>query len=379
MTGDAQARHTIDARRLVDGATAGPAGDTLSYSAVSSNPWVVRVRVEGSNVILTAWSTGTVEVTVTVTDPDNLTVQQTFAVTVENGEPVAVGTFPDLELSRGDRLSLPINRYFSDPDRDDLTYTATTSDPDIATATTRGNLVTLTGVSNGQTTLTLTATDPEGLAATQTSRILVAGLGNTPMPIGEIPEQTIAEGSDWTLVVSGYFEDPNGDPLTYSATTEDPDVATASVSGTRVTLRGVSSGQTTLTLTATDPGNHWAVLSTLVTVVVPGRGPVAVAPIPNQTAEVGRARTVSVADHFQDPDGGSLNFTAVSSAPSIVTAAASGSDITLTGVSEGRATVSVTANDLDGLSVAQTFSVRVTPEGSSFRGQDRTVSEFAQL
>ena len=342
---------------------ADPDGDTLTYEASSSDPWVVRVRVDGSSVILTAWSAGTVEVTVTATDPDSLTADQTFTVIVSNRGPAAVGTFPDLELGRGDRLTLPIDRYFSDPDRDDLSYSASTSDPEVARATTRRNLVALTAVSDGQTTLTLTATDPGGLTATQTSRILVVGQANSPVAVDDIPEQTIAEGSQRTLVISGYFQDPNGDPLTYTATTEDAEVARATVSGPRVTLTAVSSGQTTLTVTATDPDSHSTTLTTPVTVVTPGRGPVAAAPIQDQTVEVGRTRTVSVADHFQDPDGGSLDFAAGSSDPSIVTATASGSDVTLTGVAEGSATVTVTATDSDELSVRQSLSVTVQPRG----------------
>ena len=347
-----------------------PDGDTLSYSASSSNPWVVRVRFDGSNLILTAWSAGTIEVTVIATDPDSLAIQQTFAVTVSNRGPVAVGRFPDLELRGDERLTLPLARYFHDPDRDALTYEASTSPRGIASATTRGSSVTLTGVSDGHTTLTLTATDPEGLAATQTSQITITGQAdtptpeaNTPVPVGSIPEQAIVTGGTRTLVVSGYFRDPNGDPLTFRATTSDPAVATASVSGARVTLRGVSSGQTTLTVTATDPGSRSATLSTAVTVVAPGQGPVAVAPIPEQRLEVGKTGTLSVADNFQDPDGGSLDFAAVSSNPNIVTAAASGSDVTLTGISEGHATVTVTATDSDNLSVSQTVSVRVEPKG----------------
>ena len=341
-----------------------PDGDALSYAAVSSNPWVVRVRVDGSDLILTAWSVGEVEVTVTATDPDSLTATQSFTVTVDNRAPVAFGTFPDLELGRGERLTLPINPYFRDPDRDELTYTAGTSDPGVATATTRGNLVTLTGVSDGLATLTLTATDPEGLAATQTSRILVAGHGDRPRPVAEIPGQTVAEGSRRTLVVSVYFQDPNGDPLRYTATTEDAGIARVTVSGARVTLTGVAAGQTTLTVTASDPDNHSATLRTPVTVVAPGQGPVAAVPIPDQTVAVGRTRGFSVVDHFQDPGGGSLVFTAASSEPTIVTATVSASDVVLTGVAEGSARVTVAATDPRGLSVGQTFSVTVQPRGS---------------
>ena len=60
-----------------------------------------------------------------------------------------------------------------------------------------------------------------------------------------------------------------------------------------------------------------------------------------------------------------LDFDAVSSNQGVVTAAASGSNVTLTGVSAGRATVTVTATDPDGLSVQQPVSVSVEPSGSA--------------
>lgn len=354
--------HTLDA----DLHFTDPDGDTLSYSAVSANRRVVLVRTSGSGVTLSAQRKGTAEVTITATDPDGLAVQHTFGVLVGNREPVPVGTFPDLELASQARLTLPIVRYFRDPDRDVLLYEASTADPGIAQATTRGSSVTLRGVSDGHTTLTLTATDPEGLTATQTSQITVtARSDDTPTPVGTIPAQTVAEGRNRTLVASGYFQDPNGDPLTYSATTEDPGIATASASGTRVALTGVQSGRTTLTVTATDPGGLSTALSTPVTVVAQGHGPVVVAPIPPQALEVDQSRTLSVASHFQDPDGGSLGFDAASSDPGIVTVAASGSDVTLRGISQGNATVTVTATDSDRLSVSHAVSVRVEPKGQA--------------
>ncbi len=339
-----------------------PDGDTLAYEAASSNPRFVRVEVNGSTLTLRAPRKGTAEVTVTATDPDSLSVAQTFAVTVGNRAPVTVGAFPDLELGQGDRITLPVGRYFDDPDRDPLTYGAATSDPGIATATTRGGLVTVSGVSNGLATLTLTATDPDSLSAAQTSRIIVVGQGNTPTPVGTIPAQTVSEGSTQTLQLLGYFEDPNGDPLTYGATTEDPAIATASVTRGIVTITGVALGQTILSVTATDPdGNTGTLGGTVVTVVTPGQGPVPVLPIADRSVAVGQARTISVAHHFQDPDGGSLTFAASSSNPDIATASSSGSEITLTGVAEGRAAVTVTATDPDNLSVAQQFSVTVEP------------------
>ncbi len=340
-----------------------PDGDALTYSAVSSNRRFVRARVSGSSLTLTAVRKGAAEVTVTATDSDSLAVEQTFAVTVGNRAPVAVGTFPDLELGRGERLTLPLDPYFRDSDRDALEYGASTSEPGVATADVRGDLVTLAAVAEGQTTLTLTATDPDGLMATQTSRIVVVGQDDSPAAVDQIPDQTIAEGSTRRLGVAGHFQDPNGDPLTYGASTGDPDIATASAAGASVTITGVSTGRTTLTVTATDPDDNSATLSALVTVVAPRQGPVAAAPIPDQSVEVGQARDIPVAGHFQDPDGSSLSFAASSSNPAILTASASGSDVTLTGVAVGRAAVTVTATDSDGLSISQSFSATVEPAG----------------
>ena len=91
------------------------------------------------------------------------------------------------------------------------------------------------------------------------------------------------------------------------------------------------------------------------------RGPQQVGAIPAQTLGEGDgAATLDVAAYFQDPDGDPLTYTAVSSAAGIVTAAVSGSTVTLTPVSAGTATVTVTARDPAGLSATQTIAVTVS-------------------
>ena len=51
-----------------------------------------------------------------------------------------------------------------------------------------------------------------------------------------------------------YFEDPDEHPLTFSATSSDTAVATASVADGQVTFAGVSEGSAQITVRATDPG-----------------------------------------------------------------------------------------------------------------------------
>ena len=80
-----------------------PDGDTLSYEAASSNEAVATAAASGSAVRLTPLGSGATEVTVTASDGGGLNAEQTFAVTVANRSPVAVGTLPGLSLSSGGR------------------------------------------------------------------------------------------------------------------------------------------------------------------------------------------------------------------------------------------------------------------------------------
>ena len=57
-----------------------------------------------------------------------------------NRPPVATGTIPAARMLVGDTVSVILTGYFSDPDNDRLTYTATVSNSSIVTATVSGSL-----------------------------------------------------------------------------------------------------------------------------------------------------------------------------------------------------------------------------------------------
>ena len=97
------------------------------------------------------------------------------------------------------------------------------------------------------------------------------------------------------------------------------------------------------------------------------RSPVAQAPIPSQTVEVGGTISLGVASFFRDPDGDALTYAATSADRGVGTASVSGSTVTVVGVAEGRATVTVTATDPGGLSARQPFTVEVSAS-SGFTG-----------
>ena len=156
--------------------------------------------------------------------------------------------------------------------------------------------------------------------------------------------------------ISGNFSDPDGDALTFSATTSDASVVTVSVTGTQMTLTGVSPGTATVTVTARDPGGLTASYSISVTVNGP---PVLTDSIPNHVLAEGASATVDLDDHFTDPDDDVASYEAQSSDASVASVSVEGSTATITGVSAGTATVTFTVRDEYGQAGMQEVGVTV--------------------
>ena len=199
----------------------------------------------------------------------------------------------------------------------------------------------------------------------QDAGILVCGANRQPEPVGVLAPMTIGvDESSVTVEVSGAFRDPDGDRLTYGASSSAPSVASVAVSGSRVTVTPVSDGTALVAVTATDAGGSNTAATQAFTVTVSpasNRPPVAVgtlAPLTIGVDESPVAVEVSVA--FRDPDGDRLAYGASSSAPSVASVAVSGSRVTVTPVSEGTALVTVTATDTGGSNTAATQAFTVT-------------------
>lgn len=100
----------------------------------------------------------------------------------------------------------------------------------------------------------------------------------TPTSACEDPLPPVSCGGAWELDldVPQYgtatrdlcFVDPNGDPLSYTAWSSNPFIATAAVLGTTLIVSsGFDEGRATVTVTATDPGGLTATLPIPVNVV----------------------------------------------------------------------------------------------------------------
>ena len=165
------------------------------------------------------------------------------------------------------------------------------------------------------------------------------------------------------------FKDPDGDTLSYEATSMDEDVATVSVSGSILTITGVAEGTAIITVTATDPDGESAEGSATLTVEPPAstenRPPVVVSGTVSFNTKVGGSTDVNLKPLFKDPDGDTLSYEATSMDEDVATVSVSGSILTITGVAEGTAIITVTASDPDGASVENTTTLTVGPAATT--------------
>ena len=248
-----------------------PDGDALTYTAISSAPPTASVALSGSTATVTAVGAGTATVTVTALDPGGLSAAVGGNVTVvePNRPPAAVlPVAPPQTAVVGDTIRLDVSPFFSDPDGDALTYSANSSNTSVATVSVTGSVVSGAAVGVGSTTLTVTATDPEGLSASLSVPVTVHPNRAPEVTQDSLPPQTIEDRDSVTVnLARSYFTDPNGDALTYTAESSDPGVATVSVSGASVTITAVAIGPATVTVTASDPDGLTASLSGSVTVI----------------------------------------------------------------------------------------------------------------
>ena len=322
----------------------------LRYSAVSSNMAAATVSVSGSVVTVTPVAPGMTRVTVTATNGTN-SAQQEFSVTVRNPRldaPRRVGRLDDVTLVKGQSPHpVQVEDAFSG---DLLMYSAVSSNPGVATVSVSGSVVTVTPIAVGMTTVTVTAQNGGG-DVDQTFKVTVRERA-APSAVGSLDDLELLVGQPAHPVqVADAFA---GDDLTYSAASSTQGVAVVTTSGSVVSVRPLSVGMTTVTVTAqNDLGQATQMFD--VNVRNPN-APQAVGSLDNITLVLGQPpHDVEVADAFT---GEALVFTAVSSNPGRASETVSGSVVTVTPLSVGMTTVTVTATNSAG-TATQTFDVTV--------------------
>ncbi len=251
-------------------------GDTLKYIITSDNTNVAFLQIVGTHMSIQPLGIiGRANVRVTASD-GNLTAIQDFTVLVQRTQPVnrppaAIGTITPQTLTVGTAGRGNISEYFRDPDGNTLTYTARSDNTNVVRASMSRADLTLTPVRAGSTTVTVTASDGSS-TATQRFTVQVQSQQRTqpvnqpPAAIGTISPQTFTvNGTSWRVNIANYFRDADGDSLTYTAWSDNTNIATVRRSGAEVTITPQGVGSTTIHVTASD-GSLEATQSISVTV-----------------------------------------------------------------------------------------------------------------
>ncbi len=267
--------------------------------------------------------------------------------------PVACGPLPQVTVNVGETSN--VAACFNDANGDVLTYTATSSNPRIATTFLAGTTITVTAVAPGNTTVIVTTRDPGGLQGQSSFAVMVPN--RAPQPRGTMSSITVRAGQTATVDASQHFSEPDREALTYAAGSSDADVGSVRVAGSTITATAEAKGGATIAVTASDPGGLSATQSFRLT--VPNRSPVPVGAIDARTIEEGQSVTLDVAGSFTDPDGDALAYAAASLIAAVAGASVSGSAVTITARGPGTTTVTITARDDEQATATQQVSVTV--------------------
>ena len=370
-------------------------GDTLTYRASSNNTSVMRTpSVSGS--VISSQSTGpagTAKITVTASDNRGETATQTFSVTVPNVAPERVGTIANRTLNTNSTTTVNVKNHFKDRNNDTLSYTASSSNTSVATASVSGSVISSQSAGPaGTAKITVTASDNRGETATQTFSVTVPNVA--PERVGTIANRTLNTNSTTTVNVKNHFKDRNNDTLSYTASSSNTSVATASVSGSNITVSSKGRADSAI-ITVTAKDNSQASITQTFTVTVNAstqrnNPPVAVRTIPNQILTAGGdAVTLNMADYFKDADGDTLTYSVEIETLKVaigndelqtlhvVLPTVSGSVLTLTPMTTGTPTVAVTAKDPNQGKTTQTFTVTVMarPPSKPFEGKSENLPD----
>ncbi|WDZ59814.1 Ig-like domain-containing protein [Paenibacillus polymyxa] len=356
-------------------------GDTLTYTAETSATNVATVSVNGSQLTLTPMNDGTATITVTANDGKGGTINSQFNVTVTPVIPEAVNHAPTVETSISNVTTgaadgvktVSLASVFADEDSDALTYTATSTDTGVATAAVNGSDLKITPVNAGTVTITVTADDGKGGTVDTQFNVTITPM--IPEAVNHAPTvdtsisnvTTGAADGVKTVSLASVFADEDSDALTYTATSTDTGVATAAVNGSDLKITPVNAGTVTITVTANDGkgGTINSQFNVTITPVIPeavNHAPTVETSISNVTTGAADGfKTVSLASVFADEDSDALMYTATSTDTGVATVAVNGSDLKITPVNAGTATITVTADDGKGGTVDTQFNVTITP------------------
>ena len=323
-------------------------GTALVHSAMSSSEEIATVSVDGTMLTVTGVAAGAATVTVTATNSTDSASQEVMVtvihVPLQVAEPIEpISVFVD-DIAQVDLAGAFLGTV--------LVYSAMSSAEELATVSVDGTMLTVTGVAAGPATVTVTVTN----SAESASQEVMVTVMDVPPEVAEPLEPVSVRVGDTAMVdLSNAF---SGTALVHSAMSSSEEMATVSVDGTMLRVTGTAAGPVTVTLTATNSADS---ASQDLFVTVEDVPPAVAEALADIEVRVGDLMTVELSGAFS---GTALVYSAMSSSDA-ATVSVEGSSLTVTGMTAGPASVTVTAMN-SAASADQTFvaTVRDVPPGT---------------
>lgn len=301
-------------------------GGTGFYTVSSGNASVGTASVSGATLTIKGVATGTTQITVFDSTGAAVTTTATIGsaaainplyMTAPSAVTVGVGKSSAYTIGGG---TAP--------------YTVSSSNTDVATATVSGTTLNIAGVIAG--TVQISVFDVTGRSVS-TSATVSNGTVATSLYVAAPSAITLAVGAAPSYVVGG-------GTAPYDVSSSDTGVATASVTGTRLTITGVAAGKAQVSVF----DKTGATMQISVTVGSGGAATLYITAPATINSSPGTASTFSIG-------GGAAPYIVSTSNPGVATAGVSGSTLTITGLTAGTAQISVF--DAAGKSVSTSVTV----------------------
>ena len=360
------------------GTFADPQGETLTYSAMLANhqalPGWLTFNAATDTFSGTAPATAeTLSITVTATDSSELSVADTFSVSVI-GPPQLTTPIANQTWLGGKTFTMALPAgTFTDPQGETLSYGATLSNGQALPSWLTFNAATDTFSGTAPLTaetvgITVTATDSSGLPVADTFSVTVIG---APELTAQTPGETLAGGKTFVLALpANTFTDPQGEKLAYSATLSNGQALPSwlSFNAAADSFSGIAPllAQTlTVDVIATDTSGLSVSDVFAVSVAAATTGPVVKTPTPTQTWKEGHAISLTLsANTFSDALGETLSYSATLASgqalPSWLIFNAGTDSFSGTPPNQAQSlAITVTATDTSGLSAAESFVANV--------------------
>ncbi len=319
----------------------------------------------GSPLIVTNLTTGTHTLTLSATDKNGLSAQDTRTITVsapQNQAPSAAMVTPLNNQQVAVGSSIAFTGAATDPEEGILSGSRLVWSSSLNGVIGTGNSFSRNDLTLGTHTITLTATDAQGLSGSVSRTISVGQSSNTaPIPVIATPQDGSTANSGSAVTFTGTATDTEdgvltGDRLVWSSNRQG-----TLGTGTALTVNNLAVGEHTITLTAVDSGNLTGTDTMTLTVVIPVNTPptaTIVTPVSNQEVAVGA--TVVFSGLATDPQEGQLDPSAMSWTSSLDGALGTGNNLIKTNLSAGSHTITLTVTDSGGLTASTTRTLVVS-------------------